>query len=387
MLSALGQVFIGVPFRIAADISSSLYSGLQRIVALTVLTNQRFSYSSSAMQELKTRRLTILSTAEKSEESSKIPTPHVAQVQVENENGDILQGIVMGPKDKILVVDGKPKVKDRLLVAFSGIGGCYEKWYFDGLKDLYENFNTSILLVNYRGVGESSGRVVTPNDLLADGYAIAMYAYKELSLDPAKIHFYGASMGGGVATNVVVRLEKEGYKPASVCIDRSYSYLMQTVHDMLPFDFLKAVAKKLMMYTSWQIDSVQAALQIAYAKLVVIRHQADSVIPVNSSLATALEDKVVGKAPFKLIDLPQEEKTEYEKLFDGYYPYWVRLEMESTYRGLIRLKYLEIESCVQKFFIGIRAHCVPFSRDLYPLQTEVYHKVLIDAEKPLLLEN
>jgi len=385
MISALAQVFIGTPLRIAADVSSSLYSGLQRVVALSVLTNQRFNYFSSSISGLKARRMTILSTSE--EDIVLRKHPKVVQVFVKNKDGHLLEGIVIGPPERITIEEGKPKVSDRLLVAYSGIGGCYENWYFEGLKDLYENFNASILLVNYRGVGKSEGRVIKPNDLIEDGWSIAMYAYHELSQDPAKIDFYGASMGGGVATHVVSRLEKEGYKPASVCIDRSYSGLLQTVHNALPVSILKTVAHKLMMYASWQIDSLQAAMQIAYTQLVVIRSEADSVIPQNASLATALVDTVSGRARFKLIDLPQEEKTDYEMMSEPEYPYWVKHELEKTYWGQLKLKYMEWDSVVQKIFIGIKAHCVPFSKELYPLQTKAYEKVLIGSEQPLLLEN
>jgi Chlamydia CHLPS protein (DUF818) len=381
MLNAISQVFVGVPMRIAADISSSLYSGVQRFVALTVLTNQRFNYSLSTIYDLKARRLTILSLAESDNPSAKVPK--IFAVAVKNSNGDTLEGILMVPKEKLVLEEGKPKVSDRLLVAYSGIGGCYEYWYTDGLKDLYENYNTSILMVNYRGVGKSTGKVYVPNDLLEDGYAIAKYAYDEVALDKKKVHFYGTSMGGGVATHVVARLEKEGFKPASVCIDRSYSGLMQTVHDMLPFGFLKTVCHKLMMYASWQIDSVNAALQIAYTKLVVVRAEADSIIPIKSSLATALEDKVEGKAPFKLIDLPSFEKTEWERMHDEEFPYWVKPELETTFQGRLQLRFIEYKHYLQKFFIGLRAHCVPFNRELFPLQVQAYEKVLLDAEMEL----
>jgi len=387
MLNALGQVFIGVPLRIVHDISTSLYCGIQRVVALTFLPNQRFNYSYFASQELKTRRLSILSTAKHEHDSPLIKEPKVVQVNIQNSLCQQLEGIVMGPAEKIVLQDGKLKVHDRLLVAYSGIGGCYENWYYEGLKDLYENFDTSILMVNYRGVGKSCGQVSKPTDLIEDGYAIALYAYQELALDPLKIHFYGASMGGGVATHVVARLEKEGYKPASVCIDRSYSGFLHTIQEILPLDFLKILVMKILTYACWEIDSVAAAAQIAYAKLVVIRAEADSVIPMRSSLGTALLDRTEGKASFKLIDLPPDEKTDYEKMHEPGFPTYAKFEMEQTYLGQIKLSYMRWQSFIQKVFIGIRAHCTPFSKKLYPEQAEAYHQVIKTSEGSLRLGN
>lgn len=379
MLNALSKVFIEAPCYAVAQVSSSVYSGVQRVVALMLLTNQRYNYSSSSIEDLKTRRLTILNSPHHGLELDPNRLPKIIPVHLKNSHGDSLEGILMVAPDDLVYVDEKPKVKDRLLVAYSGIGGCYENWYDDGLKDLYANYRTSILMVNYRGVGKSEGAVRTPSDLLDDGYSIALYAYNEIALDRSKVHFYGASMGGGVAINTVARLEKEGYNPASVCVDRSYSGLKETIYDMLPV--LKSLFYKLMNYAAWHIDSLQAAMGVCKAKVVVIRHQADSVIPFSSSLATALEDKVEGKAPFKLIDLPTEELTEWEKMHQADYPYWVIPEMEKTISGRLKLKYLEWDSYVQKIFIGIRAHCAPFSRNLYPIQSLAYEKVLNDAEK------
>lgn len=379
MFTVASKLFYEMPCQVVSNVSSTLYSGVQRVVALMLLTNQRYNYSSSSIEDLKTRRLTILNTPHQGLELEPNRLPKIIPVHLKNSQGHTLEGILMVAPDDLVYENEKPKVKDRLLVAYSGIGGCYENWYDDGLKDLYANYRTSILMVNYRGVGKSEGAVRTPADLLDDGYSIAMHAYNHVALDPSKIHFYGASMGGGVAINTVARLEKEGLNPASVCVDRSYSGLKETIYDMLPL--LKSLFYGLMNYAAWHIDSLQAALGVCKAKVVVIRHESDSVIPFSSSLATALEDNIEGKALCKFIDLPKEELTEWEKMHQSDYPYWVIPEMEKTFSGRAKLKYLEWDSYIQKIFIGIRAHCVPFSKNLYPLQSLAYEKVLNDAEK------
>ena len=380
MLSAVSQVIMTASGRAVSCVSTKLYSGVQRFVALTLLTNQRFNYSPTTIMDLKTRRLTILSDPSQEQTAELAKIPRVFKVAVKNDNGDTLEGILLVPQDRLELVGGKPKVKDRLLVAFSGIGGCYEYWYQDGLKDLYDNYNSAVLMVNYRGVGKSTGHVVTPSDLIDDGYSIAKYALDEVALDRKKVHFYGASMGGGVATHVVAKLESEGLAPASVCIDRSYSGLMQTVHDMIPFDFLKSACHRLMNYTSWQIDSASAASKIGSSKLVVIRAEADAIVPAKVSLATALEDQVEGKAPFKVIDLPMHEKTDWEKMQEPGYPYWVKTHMESSWLGWVQLNYIHGMHYVQKFLIGVKAHCMPFNKELFPVQVQAYEKVLKEAE-------
>lgn len=370
--------------KIFIDITNRLYSYLQRVVSLALLTNQRFNYFLPTIYDLESKRVKILSPSPVQESINK--AEQVFKITVKNNKNHLLEGILIAPKDKLEMIDGKPKVKDRLFVAYSGIAGCYEYWSAEGrLKDLYHNYNTSILMVNYRGVGNSAGKVYQSDDLLDDGYAIAKYAYDEVSLTPSKVHLYGASMGGAVAVHVTAKLEKEGLKPASVCVDRSYAELAQTIHDIMPFKFLKTICRSVIKYTLWEVDSFSAVKEISKTKLVVIRSKTDAVIPVSASLATALEAKGKKGDFFKLIDLPALNDTQWDQMKEKDFPYWVQAEMEASFKGRMRIQYLKCKDYIQKIRTGVRAHCAPFSEKLFPLEVQEYKKFLLAAEQPSIV--
>jgi alpha/beta superfamily hydrolase len=377
MINSLKFVFISVPTQVAQTISSGLYYSTQRLAALILMTNQRLNYSYSSLNELKNRRLTILSAPKQDALVGADKGPVNICVQITTSNKDVLEGILMVPRDRLETQHGKPRVRGRLMVAYCGIGGCYENWYFEGLKELYENFNTSILLVNYRGVGRSTGYITVPQDLLEDGYIVAQYAYNQIALDPHKIHFYGMSMGGAVAVNVVARLEKEGIKPASVCIDRSYSQLIQTIHCAMPLNLLKWFMSGLLSYTGWQIDSLQSVLKLAHTKVVVIRSETDSVIPSETSLATALQDQTEGKAFYKLIDLPSPEPDDTPSSNTAIVAYQAPAK---TYQEQLAEALTAWKIYVKRILLGIKAHSLPFSIANYPIQVMAYEKVLTEAE-------
>lgn len=365
-----------------SGVSNVVYSSIQRVVAVSVLTNQRFNFYTSSIKDLEQRRLSIMQPDPLKEPllEAQMVHPDPIEVKVPTPSGHLLDGIVLPYVSHYRGSEINPKIDGRLFVCFSGVGGCYEKWFNDGLKDLRDHFKASLLMVNYRGVGRSTGTVTTPEDLFEDGYSIARFALDRLALDPAKVHIYGTSMGGGVAVNVTKRLEKEGFAPPTVCIDRSYSSLVETVYEALPLPGLKSLVCSIMRYACWQIDSVTSALSLKNSKLVVIRSSADRVIPPQASLATELENRTEGVAGFKVIDLPHEEKTELEKIEDPDFPKEQREYLKNTYMGNVALLAMKVRSIYQKLWIGFNAHLTPFSKKLYPAQCLIYEQILQQAE-------
>lgn len=358
-------------------VSDVMYGSLQRIVAIGVLTNQRFNFSPFVVKELEQKRERIL---QPNLLKKDLFHADPLGVKISTPSGNALDGVILPYGDSLKGSAIEPKIAGRLVVCFSGIGGCYEKWFEDGLKDLRDQFNASLLMVNYRGVGRSSGIVKKPEDLFEDGYSIARFAIDQLALNPSKVHIYGTSMGGGVALNVAKRLEKEGVSLPSVCIDRSYASLVETVYEAIPFSYVKSMVCSLMRYAHWQIDSIASALSLKNSKLVVIRSNIDRVIPSATSLATELENRTEGMASFKVIDLPCEEKTELERIEDPAFPKEQREYLKNTYRGQITLLAIKVRSFYQKLWLGFNAHLTPFSKKIYPLQCKIYEQILHQAE-------
>jgi len=370
---------------VASGVSNALYSSVQRVVAVAVLTNQRFNFYQSSIQDLDQRRSSIMQPDPLMEPLLEAQTLHPApiEVKVPTPSGSLLDGILLPYASHYRGSEISPKIDGRLFVCYSGVGGCYEKWFDDGLRDLRDHFKASLLMVNYRGVGRSTGLVSKPEDLFEDGYSIARFALDRIALDPSKVHIYGTSMGGGVAVNVTKRLEKEGFSPPTVCIDRSYSSLLDTVYEAFPLPGLKSLVCSIMRFACWQIDSVTSALSLKSSKLVVIRSVADRVIPPAASLATELENRTDGVAGFKVIDLPHEEKTELERLDDPTFPKERKEYLNNTYMGNIELIGMKIRSVYQKLWIGFNAHLTPFSKKLYPAQCLVYEQILRQTEEKL----
>lgn len=68
--------------------------------------------------------------------------------------------------------------------------------------DTFEKMGVNALLIDYRGYGQSTGRVRREQDIYTDGQTAWRYLVGEKRIDPKDIIIWGRSLGGGVAAEI-----------------------------------------------------------------------------------------------------------------------------------------------------------------------------------------
>ncbi len=139
------------------------------------------------------------------------------------------------PVGKTTVLHGWLVTKDpaRLSTVFY-FGGNAEEVSVN-LNDFSDRLNANVILVNYRGYGQSGGSP-TEDRLKSDALAIFDHMADRLGLDPARCAAWGRSLGSSMA--------------AWLALERGLGKLILTC----PFDSIQAVAGA--YYPSWLVNLV-----------------------------------------------------------------------------------------------------------------------------------
>lgn len=147
--------------------------------------------------------------------------PDVEEIQIPAARGAVLHGWFL------------KKDRETLPLVFY-FGGNAEEVSLN-LEDFHDRLNASVVLVNYRGYGRSTG---TPkeDDLKADALAVYDFMADRLGIDPSKAAAWGRSLGSSMA----------GY----LALHRSLGRLILTC----PFDSIENVAAS--VYPSWLVRMV-----------------------------------------------------------------------------------------------------------------------------------
>jgi pimeloyl-ACP methyl ester carboxylesterase len=127
----------------------------------------------------------------------------------------------------------------------------------------------SLLLVNYRGYGESEGKP-SERELLADAIAIHDYARQRPDVDPGRIVAMGRSLGSGVAVHLAAERSLRG-----VILVSSYDSLVAVAKHHYPFLPISLMLRH-------RFDSVTRASRIDTPLLCLVASE-DRVIPASHS--------------------------------------------------------------------------------------------------------
>ncbi len=348
------------------------YEVLPRLVALMLMANQRFGYSPFQIRALERARWDIVHADDALSLDERLSARRVIPIKAPTSDGLTLDGVLLVQKGCYKgYIGGIPRVSGRLMAAYPGVGGCYENWY-EALKKMVSTFRTSVLMVNYRGVGASGGYVCYPSDLMEDGYAIAQCAHRCLYNPEGRLHLYGTSMGGAVASHVAESLEREGKAPLTVGIDRSYAYLTGVIEEAISFELAKQALRKVVASAGWTIDSVGMVARLKTVQVIVLRAEADRVIPRGASMMTALTEtaqKPAGPVAFLSLGIEPLDRRHPS------YPYWVDYERRKTTWGSWMLVWEDWRTSWEDFMRGLADHMSPLSA--YPGAEKVY-KALMD---------
>lgn len=148
------------------------------------------------------------------EETNKTEKLQAKRIQVHTHDGARLDTIEFSPKHIL------PPEKRQYLIHLTGNAMCCE----EGLSEMREHaheLNCHVIGFNYRGVGQSSSRPYSKDDLITDTIA-QVQRLLDQGVDPENITLKGFSLGGAIGTLAAKHFHDRGLK-VNIFNDRSFS--------------------------------------------------------------------------------------------------------------------------------------------------------------------
>jgi uncharacterized protein len=161
-----------------------------------------------------------------------------------------------------------------------------------GLREL----GLAVLIFDYRGYGESSGRPTVDGTRL-DVLAVWRYLVDERGYDPSEIVMWGRSLGGAVAIDQAARVSVAGMPPAALIVESSFTSTIEIGKEVYPWLPVGWFQRKLDYPSRELIAKVTAPVLIAHSP-------ADDLIPAHhgQALSDAAEAGAATRLAFIELD-------------------------------------------------------------------------------------
>lgn len=130
---------------------------------------------------------------------------------------------------------------------------------------IFHRLGLSTLIIDYRGYGESEGRISEQGTYL-DAEAAWRYLTETKGIEPNEIVIFGRSLGGAVAANLAVRTS-----PAGLILESVFSSVPDMAAQLYPVFPVRLLAR-------YQYD-VKKAVQNITCPVLVIHSPDDEIIP------------------------------------------------------------------------------------------------------------
>lgn len=157
-----------------------------------------------------------------------------------------------------------PSPEERaVLLFFHGNAGNIS-YRLDSLE-IFHELGLSVLIVSYRGYGESSGRP-SESGLYKDGRAAYRHLVEERGVAPERLISFGRSLGAAVAANVAAEQEV-----GALWLESAFTSVPDIGSDLYPFLPVR-------LLTRYRYDS-REALDSVTAPVLVIHSPDDEIIP------------------------------------------------------------------------------------------------------------
>lgn len=127
------------------------------------------------------------------------------------------------------------------------------------------NLDCNFVCFDYRGTGESEGSITDEKDLVIDGETVYQFVKNELNVPEDRIHFYGWSLGGGIAAKVKANHPKS---LGTYVSDRSFTSLSECASYLIHW-ILSGLAKVLIKQFNWEMDTANSWEKMKGKKLVI----------------------------------------------------------------------------------------------------------------------
>lgn len=154
----------------------------------------------------------------------------------------------------------------------------------------------AVLMFDYRGYGQSSGRASVDGTRL-DVLAAWRYLVDERGYDPSEIVMWGRSLGGAVAIDQAARVSVAGMPPAALVVESSFTSTMDLGKQLYPWLPVGWFERKLNYPSRELIAKVTAPVLVAHSP-------DDDLIPAEhgSALGEAAEAGVATRLAFIELD-------------------------------------------------------------------------------------
>ena len=174
------------------------------------------------------------------------------------------------------------------LLIFTGGNASYYEYRLESAAERAERLGVPILLFNPRGVGDSPG-ISSPGGLALDVYAAYRFANDHLGVRPSRTLLHGWSLGGAYGNMGASLVQAEfPNEEMSVINDRSFSNLDKETTHLLGNGVFAWLARKILNWIDWKMDSQTAMNKLKGKKLIVhVKPGGDEIIPHAASLAEA----------------------------------------------------------------------------------------------------
>lgn len=198
----------------------------------------------------------------------------VVDLQSKNKNIENAEEISIETPDKETLKGyflRAPVETKKTIIFLNGRGRNYSHC-LDKLKDIQKKVPVNVLVVDYRGFGNSTGQA-TPEGVITD--AKAMYDYlRNKGLESKDISVFGVSLGGAVA----VELAKE--RPIDTLIIQSS---FTAIEDIAKDKVAEVLPNKLTNFIAWltktEFNSIESIKNIKADKVIISHGEADEIIP------------------------------------------------------------------------------------------------------------
>ena len=141
-----------------------------------------------------------------------------------------------------------------------------------------------VLLVEYRGYGDSPNDAVRPTEagLKRDAEAALQYAQTELAtqhadiIDPSQFYVFGRSLGGAVALHLAAHAEAVGTPLAGCIVENTFTSISDMVDRVLPF---LTPIKPFVLRIGWNSLQLLQQGKITKTPMLFLAGSADELVP------------------------------------------------------------------------------------------------------------
>lgn len=141
---------------------------------------------------------------------------------------------------------------------------------------MLQQLGTNVLLVEYRGYGNSDN--VKPNEhgLKLDAEAALSFAHTHTGIDSSQIFLFGRSLGGGVAIHLAHVAKQRNIPFSGLIVENTYTSISDMVNVVMPF---LIPIKKYVLRIGWDSASLMPYLGQQQVPILLLAGAKDELVP------------------------------------------------------------------------------------------------------------